>query len=350
MGFFQWFNDQVLRMQWLHDAVTRLVEGPLGLSLQDKVGASVHFFIYDTIKLFLLLGVLVFIISWVQSYFPPERTRQALGGRRGLGANLIAALLGTITPFCSCSSIPLFIGFTGAGLPVGVTFSFLISSPLVDLASLVLLAGIFNWKVALAYVAVGVLLAVIGGVLIDRLRMERYLEPLANAGAGAGSVDWPQLTRRERGAYALNQTREVVSKVWVYVLIGVGVGAAIHNWVPQDFLDAFLGANNWWSVPAATLIGIPLYADVFGMLPVAEALVARGVGLGTALALMMSVTALSLPSLILLRRVVQLPLLALFTGIIAFGILLIGYLVVDGKVVSTGKLLTPAEIRVFLGN
>lgn len=325
-NFLSWLNDLFLRMQWLHDGTTFLVEAVLGLSTQERLGATVHFFIYDSVKILLLLVALVFVISWVQSYFPPERSKTLLGSRRGIGANLVAALLGTITPFCSCSSIPLFIGFTGAGLPVGVTFSFLISSPLVDLASLVLLAGIFNWKVALAYVAVGVLLAVIGGALIDRLRMERYLEPLASAGVGATSVDGPQLTRRERGAYAFNQTREVVSKVWVYVLIGVGVGAAIHNWIPQDLLDAFLGANNWWSVPAATLIGIPLYADCFGMLPVAEALVARGVGLGTALALMMSVTALSLPSLILLRRVVKLPLLALFTGIVAFGILLIGYL------------------------
>lgn len=319
-----WINDQLLRMQWLHDATTRLVEGPLGMSVQERMGATVHFFLYDSAKILLLLTVLVLVISWIQSHFPPERAKAMLGGRRGLGANLAAALLGTVTPFCSCSSIPLFIGFTRAGLPVGVTFSFLISSPLVDLAALVLLAGAFNWTVAIAYMAVGVALAVLGGAVIDRLGMERHVEPLAAPPAGLPAAR--ELTGRERAALAWSDTRAVLDKVTGYVLLGVGIGALIHNWIPQQVIDALLGRDNWWSVPVATLVGIPMYADCFGTLPVAESLVARGVGLGTALALMMSVTALSLPSLILLRRVVRPPLLALFAGVVTAGILVIGYL------------------------
>lgn len=324
MDILRWLNDQLLRMQWLHDAATALVEGPLGMSTQERMGATVHFFLYDSAKILLLLTVLVLAISWVQSHFPPERAKALLGGRRGLGANLAAALLGTVTPFCSCSSIPLFIGFTRAGLPVGVTFSFLISSPLVDLASLVLLASVFNWTVAVAYVAVGVLIAVLGGAAIDRMGMERHIEPLAIAPSDPAPAR--SLTRRERAALAWSQTRAILDKVTGYVLLGVGIGALIHNWIPQAVIDGLLGKDNWWSVPAATLVGIPIYADVFGTLPVAESLVARGVGLGTALAFMMAVTALSLPSLILLRRVVRLPLLALFTGVVTLGILVVGYL------------------------
>lgn len=324
MDLLRWLNDQLLRMQWLHDAVRELVEGPLGLSMSDPVGASVHFFLYDTAKIFLLLGVLIFVVSWVQSHFPPERTRRLLGDTRGLRANTLAALLGTVTPFCACSSIPIFIGLTGAGLPVGVTFSFLISSPLVDLASLVLIAGAFGWPVAIAYVLTGVLLAILGGSLIDRLGMERHLEPLAE-GSALGS-EGPGFTARQRAAFAWRQVVQIVDRVWAFVLLGVGIGAAIHNWVPQGVVDSLLGREQPWSVVVATLVGIPLYADCFGTLPVAEALVARGVGLGTALALLMSVTALSLPSLILLRRAVRLPLLALFTGIVTAGILIIGYL------------------------
>ena len=324
MAPLEWLNDQLLRMQWLHDAVTRLVEGPLGMSTRERMGASVHFFLYDSAKILLLLTAMVFALSWVQSYFPPERTKALLGARRGLGAKVLAALLGTVTPFCSCSSIPLFIGFTRAGLPIGVTFAFLISSPLVDLASLVLLAGAFSWTIAVAYVLAGLVLAVLGGLLIDRMGMEAHLEPLADdRSVGRPFADMP---RRERAALAWRQTREVLDKVVGYVLIGVGVGALVHNWIPQGVIDSLLGARNWWSVPVATLVGVPMYADLFGTLPVAEALVARGVGLGTALALMMSVTALSLPSLILLRRVVRPRLLALFTGIVTVGIVLLGYL------------------------
>lgn len=320
---FRWLNDQVLRMDWLAATVRALLEA-VGVDVGTRVGASVHFFIYDVIKIFILLGVLIFGISYVQSHFPPERTRAILGRFNGLTANTLAAFLGTVTPFCSCSSIPLFIGFVGAGLPLGATFSFLISSPLVDLASVILLASIFNWPIAIAYVVVGVLLAVVGGTLIGRARLERYIEPFVLA----NKITYlPQavLTRAERIAYAREQVREVFGRVWMYVLIGVGIGALIHNWIPQNVITALLGADKPWSVPLATLIGVPMYADIFGTLPIAEALVARGVGLGTVLAFMMAVTALSLPSLILLRQVVRPPLLALFVGVVTLGIVLIGY-------------------------
>jgi len=322
---FRWMNDQLLRMQWLSDLVTLLVRDVFGLDIATRIGASVHFFIYYVIKIFILLSVLIFSISWVQSYFPPERTRRILGEHKGIGANIMAALLGTITPFCSCSSIPLFIGFTGAGLPIGVTFSFLISSPLVDLASVILLASIFNWSIALAYVLVGLVLAVIGGTLISRAGMEDHIEAFVfQSPIMTGDGETP--TRRERFRFARDQVVEIFQKVWLYVLIGVGVGAAIHNWIPESVITGLLGQDNWWSVLVATLIGIPIYADIFGTLPIAEALVAKGVGLGTALAFMMAVTALSLPSMIMLKNVVKLPLLLLFAGIVAAGIIIIGYL------------------------
>ncbi|WP_291986458.1 permease [Candidatus Accumulibacter sp. ACC007] len=325
MNVFKWLNDQLLRMDWLAWLVGRLVEDVFGIDMAGRTGASVHFFIYDVIKIFILLAVLIFTISWVQSHFPPERTRRILGGMQGFSARLAAALLGTITPFCSCSSIPLFIGFTSSGLPLGVTFAFLISSPLVDLASVILLASIFNWTIAIAYVLVGLVLAVIGGTLIGRARMERYVESFV---MHSPLLDLPQeqLTVRDRLQFSCTQVSEIFARVWLYVLIGVGIGAAIHNWIPAQWTESLLGPDNWWSVPLATLIGVPMYADIFGTLPIAEALVANGVGLGTALAFMMAVTALSLPSLIMLKKVVQAPLLALFFTIITLGIILIGYL------------------------
>ncbi len=322
---FGWLNDQLLRMQWLSDLVAYLLGDLAGLDLAGRVGASIHFFIYDVIKIFILLSVLIFSISWVQSYFPPERTRRILGRYNGIGANILGALLGTITPFCSCSSIPLFIGFTAAGLPLGVTFSFLISSPLVDLASVIMLASIFNWSIALAYVAVGLVLAVIGGTFIGRAGMEGQVEDFVYAMPNV-ELEQQAMTRSERAAYAREQVADIVRRVWPYILIGVGIGAAIHNWLPEEVITSLLGEDKWWSVPVATVVGIPMYADIFGTLPIAEALVAKGVGLGTALAFMMAVTALSLPSLIMLKRVVKMPLLVLFTGIVAIGILLIGFL------------------------
>jgi uncharacterized membrane protein YraQ (UPF0718 family) len=324
-GIFGWLNDQLLRMLWLADLVTLLVRDGFGLDTAGRLGGSIHFFIYDVIKIFILLGVLIFGISYIQSYFPPERTRRMLGRVSGLPANILAALLGTLTPFCSCSSIPLFIGFTSAGLPVGVTFSFLISSPLVDLASVILLASIFNWSIALAYVAVGVVIAVIGGSLISWAGMERYVEGFVfRSPVVEGEV--AVLTRRARLLYARDQVFDIAARVWPYILAGVGIGAAIHNWIPEAMITGLLGQDKWWSVLVATVVGVPMYADIFGTLPIAEALVVRGVGLGTVLAFMMAVTALSLPSLILLKRVVRMPLLVAFTGIVALGIVCMGYL------------------------
>ncbi len=333
-SMFSWLNDQMLKMTWLYDLVERLVEKVFGLPVpmagqtemtsSERIGGSVHFFIYDTIKIFILLSVLIFTISYIQSFFPPERTRQILGRFKGIGANILGALLGTITPFCSCSSIPLFIGFTSAGLPIGVTFSFLISSPLVDLASVLLLASIFNWRIAIAYVVVGLILAVIGGSMISRLRLEKYVESFVYT-SNLVEADVPAMTRRDRLRFARDQVRDIIHKVWLYVLIGVGIGAAIHNWIPENIIAAILGKDNIFSVLIATVVGMPMYADIFGTLPIAEALVTKGVGIGTVLAFMMAVTALSLPSLILLKKVVKTKLLVVFTGIVAVGILIIGY-------------------------
>lgn len=311
-------------MQWLSDLVTSLVQNVFGLNTQDRLGGSIQFFIYDVIKIFILLSVLIFIISYIQSYFPPERTRKMLGGLNGITANILGALLGTITPFCSCSSIPLFIGFTSAGLPIGVTFSFLISSPLVDLASVLLLASIFNWKIAIAYVVVGLILAVIGGTIIGKAKLENYVEPFVYSNKIV-EVAQEDLTIQDRLIFAKDQVIDIIKRVWLYILIGVGIGALIHNWIPEDIISAVLGQDKWYSVLIATLVGVPMYADIFGTLPIAEALVSKGAGLGTVLAFMMAVTALSLPSLIMLKRVVKTKLLAIFFSIVVIGIMIIGY-------------------------
>lgn len=324
MGIFQWLNDQLLKMQWLSDLVGVLVRDVFGLDLASRVGGSIHFFIYDVIKIFILLSVLIFSISYVQSFFPPERTKKILGRFDGITANILAALLGTITPFCSCSSIPLFIGFTGSGLPLGVTFSFLISSPLVDLASIILLASIFNWKIAIAYVVVGLILAVVGGTFIGKAHLEDQVESFV-FGSPTIELEEVELTRKDRVDYAFDQLKEVVQKVWLYVLLGVGIGAAIHNWIPESVITALLGQDKWYSVLVATFVGVPMYADIFGTLPISEALVAKGVGLGTVLSFMMGVTALSLPSMVMLKQVVKPKLLGLFFGIVAVGIIIIGY-------------------------
>jgi len=324
MFIFEFINNQLLKMQWLYDLVESLVVNVFGLSMNERLGASVHFFIYDVVKIFILLSALIFMISYIQSFFPPERTRKILGNFSGITANILAALLGTITPFCSCSSIPLFIGFTSAGLPIGTTFSFLISSPLVDLASVILLASIFNWKVALAYVVVGLILAVIGGTIIGKLKLESHVESFVFAN-NMEAAEEETLTKQERIEFAKDQVLDIIKKVWIYVLIGVGIGAAIHNYIPEAFITSLLGADNWWSVLVATVVGIPMYADIFGTLPIAEALITKGVGLGTALAFMMGVTALSLPSLVMLSKVIKPKLLAIFFGIVSVGIIIIGY-------------------------
>ena len=314
------FQNQVLGMDWLNDLIGRLLNAA-GLDIKGKIGASLQFFLYDLIKILVLLTVLIFIISYIQSHFPPERTKRILGRFKGVGANILSALLGTVTPFCSCSSIPIFIGFTNAGLPVGVTFSFLISSPLVDLGALVLLMSIFGAKIAIAYVVVGLILAVVGGILIDKLGMEKYVERFA----GGVAVESSELTRKERFIYAREQTHEVVKKVWLYVIIGVGIGTLIHNWIPTQWIQNVLGQNNPFSVLIATAVGIPMYADIFGTIPVAEALYSKGVGVGTILAFMMAVTALSLPSIIMLKKAVKMKLLVTFVAIVGIGIIIIGY-------------------------
>lgn len=324
MVVFEFLNDQLLKMNWLSDLVRLLVQNVFGLDVNDRLGGSIHFFIYDVVKIFILLSVLIFVISYIQSYFPPERTKKILGKHRGIGANMLGALLGTVTPFCSCSSIPLFIGFTNAGLPINVTFSFLISSPLVDLASVLLLASIFNWKIAIAYVFVGVLLAVISGTIIGKAKLEKYVEPFVYNNKIA-ELEQAALTKRDRLEFGRDQVLSIVKKVWLYILIGVGIGAAIHNWIPENIIAAVLGQDKWYSVLLATAVGVPMYADIFGTLPIAEALVLKGVGLGTALSFMMAVTALSLPSLILLKKVVKTKLLVIFVGIVTAGIIIIGY-------------------------
>jgi len=325
MQIFSFINDVFLKMTWLSDLMGGLVN-LVGLDNQSQLGASVQFFLYDTVKIFILLSVLIFGVSYIQSYFPPERTRKILGRYKGVSANLIGALLGTITPFCSCSSIPLFIGFTSAGLPIGVTFSFLISSPLVDLASVILLASIFNWKIALAYVVVGVLLAVFSGTIISKLKMEDQVEAFVFRKSGLPEMELEELTTQERIRVASESVKEIVRKVWIYVLIGVGIGALIHNVVPEEFITALLGVDKWYSVPLATLVGVPMYADIFGTLPIAEALVSKGVGIGTALAFMMAVTALSLPSIVMLKKVIKPKLLIVFVSIVVVGIMIIGFM------------------------
>lgn len=318
------FQDQILGMKWLNALIGNLLTA-LGLDISSRIGGAVQFFLYDTIKIFVLLSVLIFVISYIQSYFPPERTKKILGRFHGIGANTLAALLGTVTPFCSCSSIPLFIGFTGAGLPLGVTFSFLISSPLVDLGSLVLLTSIFGGKVAIAYVIVGLVLAILGGSLIERLHLENEVEEFIRK-AGRIDLDSPELSLSDRLEYAKDQVVATVKKVAPYIFIGVGIGALIHNFIPQSFVETVLGGDKWYSVPLATLVGVPMYADIFGTIPVAESLFAKGAGLGTILSFMMAVTALSLPSMIMLRKAVKPKLLAVFFSIVTVGIMLIGFL------------------------
>ncbi|WP_417083362.1 permease [Evtepia gabavorous] len=324
MGIWHFVQEQVLGMKWLNDLLGMGLSA-LGLGVDGHIGGSIQFFIYDVLKITVLLCVLIFSVSYIQSYFPPERSRRILGRFRGSWANIVSALLGTVTPFCSCSSIPLFIGFTSAGLPLGVTFSFLISSPMVDLGSLVLLISIFGIKVAVVYVILGLVIAVIGGTVIEKLHVERQVEGFVLS-AGSTGIESPNLTRWERLSYAKGQMLGTFKKVFPYILLGVGVGAVIHNWIPENWIEAVLGSNNPFGVLLATIVGIPIYADIFGAIPVAEALLSKGAQLGTVLSFMMAVTTLSLPSLILLRKAVKPKLLVLFLGICGVGIILVGYL------------------------
>lgn len=318
-------QDQVLGMKWLHAVIGNGLSA-LGLDTASRWGGSVHFFLYDVIKITVLLCFLIFVISYIQSFFPPERSKRILGRFRGIWANIIAALIGTVTPFCSCSSIPLFIGFTSAGLPLGVTFSFLISSPMVDLGSLVLLMSIFGVKVAIVYVIVGLIIAVVGGTIIEKLHMENYVEEFIRRAKGSIDIDAPDLTVKDRLTYAREQVVGTFKKVFPYILIGVGIGAGIHNWIPETWIQNILGSDNPFGVVLAVLVGVPMYADIFGTIPVAEALLAKGALLGTILSFMMAVTTLSLPSMVMLRKAVKPKLLGVFITVCAIGIIIVGYL------------------------
>ncbi|MBR6383727.1 MAG: permease [Lachnospiraceae bacterium] len=317
-------TEQILGMKWLNEFVGRLLSG-LGLDINSRVGSSIHFFLYDVIKIAVLLCVLIFLISYIQSYFPPEKSKKIMGRFHGIEANCIAALLGTVTPFCSCSSIPLFIGFTSAGLPLGVTFSFLISSPMVDLGSIILLTSIFGVKVAVIYVVFGLVIAVLGGTLIEKFHMENQVEEFIRK-ANAVDIDSPSLTQKERIVYSKDQMLETFKKVFPYVLIGVGIGAIVHNWIPEDFIEGILGSNNPFGVVLATILGIPIYADIFATIPIAEALLFKGATLGTVLAFMMGVTTLSLPSLIMLKKAIKMKLLLMFIAICTAGIIIVSYI------------------------
>lgn len=325
MNIFNFLTEQVLGMKWLSDLITLFVENVLNLDVASRMGGSIQFFIYDTIKIFILLGVLIFFISYIQSYFPPERTKRILTKFKGISGATISALLGTVTPFCSCSSIPIFIGFSNAGLPLGVTFSFLISSPMVDIASLLLLAGFFGMNVSILYVVLGLIIAIIGGTIISKLNLESEIQTYTEHTRELYDES-EGFNQKQRLNYAKEDTIAIVKNVYKYVLIGVGIGALIHNWIPQEAILAVLGHDNPFSVIIATVIGIPMYADIFGTIPIAEALFMAGVPIGTVLAFMMGVTALSLPSMIMLSKVVKPKLLAIFIGIVTVGIIITGYL------------------------
>lgn len=322
-NIWDFFQNEILGMSWLN----RLIHNALnaaGLDTNGKIGGSIEFFLYDVVKIMVLLGFLILMISYIQSYFPPERTKKILGRFKGIWANIIAALLGTVTPFCSCSSIPLFIGFTSAGLPLGVTFSFLISSPMVDLGSLVLLMSIFGWKIAVVYVIVGLVIAVAGGTLIEKLHLEDQVQEFIRNGH---AIDVPQeeLTKKDRLKFAWEQVVETAKKVAPYVLVGVAIGAFIHNWIPEDIIVKVLGTGNPFGVIIATAAGVPMYADIFGCIPIAEALLAKGAKLGVVLSFMMGVTTLSLPSIIMLKKAVKSKLLGIFVAICTVGIIIVGY-------------------------
>lgn len=318
------FIKQILGMKWLNELIGNFLS-LIGVDLESGIGGGIQFFLYDVIKITILLCVLIYLISYIQSYFPPERSKKILGHFHGIWANCIAALLGTVTPFCSCSSIPLFIGFTSAGLPLGVTFSFLISSPMVDIGSLILLMSIFGSKVAIIYVALGLAVAVIGGTLIEKLHMENQVEEFIR-NASAVDIDSPSLSQKERLIYAKDQVLETLKKVFPYIVIGVGIGAVIHNWIPQRFVEGILGRKNPFGVMLATIVGTPLYADTFGTISIAEALLYKGAQLGTVLAFMLGVTTLSLPSLIMLKKAIKTRLLVVFVTICVVGIVIVGYL------------------------
>ena len=317
-------QDQILGMKWLNGLIEKLLSA-FGLDTGSRIVGSVQFFLYDVIKITVLLCVLIFLISYIQSFFPPERSRKIMGRFHGVGANIVGALLGTVTPFCSCSSIPIFMGFTSAGLPLGVTFSFLISSPMVDLGSLVLLMSIFGVRIAIVYVVLGLVIAVIGGTVIEKLHMEDQIADFIRNSNSSVDIEAPGLTVKDRIIYSKDQVISTFKKVFPYILLGVGIGALIHNWIPEGWIQAVLGSRNPFGVILATIVGVPMYADIFGTIPVAEALLAKGALLGTILSFMMAVTTLSLPSLIMLKKVIRPKLLGTFIAICTVGIIVVGY-------------------------
>ena len=321
----KFIQNQILGMKWLNDLIGYVLK-LLSVDVTSKWGASIQFFIYDVIKIGILLCTLIFMISYIQSYFPPERSKKILSKFRGIWANIMSALLGTVTPFCSCSSIPIFIGFTSAGLPLGVTFSFLISSPMVDLGSLVLLMSIFGAKVAIVYVLFGLLIAVVGGMIIEKLGLENEVEDFIMNSPKGIELEDAQIGKRERVIFAKNAAVETFKKVFPYILVGVGIGAIIHNWIPETLIEKVLGGNNPFGVILATLVGVPMYADIFGTIPIAEALLSKGAMLGTVLAFMMGVTTLSLPSMIMLRKAIKPKLMYVFITITTIGIVIVGYI------------------------
>ncbi len=321
----EFIQDQLFGMKWLNDIIGFLLSS-FGVNTESAVVSAIRFFLYDVIKIVLLLCILVFVISFIQSYFPPERSKKIMGRFHGIGANIVGALLGTVTPFCSCSSIPIFMGFTSAGLPLGVTFSFLISSPMVDLGSLILLMSIFGIKTAIVYVIMGLIIAVAGGTIIERLKMDDQVEDFIRASKIKVNVNSPKLRIKDRLIYSKDQVISTLKKVFPYILIGVAIGAVIHNWIPQEWVQTVLGSTNPFGVVLATVLGTPMYADMFGVIPVAEALLGKGALLGTVLSFMMAVTTLSLPSLVMLKKAIKPKLLAVFIGICVIGIILVGYI------------------------
>lgn len=318
------FQDQILGMRWLNELIGSILTS-IGLNIDEKIGGMLHFFIYDSIKIFILLSVLIYIISYIQSYFPPEKTKKILGRFYGIWANILGALLGTVTPFCSCSSIPIFMGFTSAGLPLGVTFSFLISSPMVDLGALILLMSIFGWKVAVLYVIAGLIISVVGGRLIEKLGMGDQVADFIKQTDNV-DVGFVSLTVKDRRNFAKEQVIETVKKVSIYIFVGVAIGSVIHNVIPEHWIQSILGDHNFYSVPLATVVGVPMYADIFGTIPVAESLLLKGAGLGTVLSFMMAVTTLSLPSMIMLSKAVKRKLMIVFVAIVTVGIISVGFM------------------------
>jgi hypothetical protein len=315
----------ILKFEWLYDLVAALVENVFKLSMDTNLGSSVHFFIYDVIKILMLLSIMIFLISYIRSYFPPERTKKILENFNGIKGNIMASLLGTVTPFCSCSSVPIFIGFVESGIPLGVTFSFLITSPLINQGAIIVLLAAFGWKVAALYIAMGVVIGIVGGIVIGKFNLESEVEGYVYE-MSMGDVEIQTMTRKERARYSLEEVTKIVKHVWLYLLIGIGLGAAIHGWAPADILTKYAGPDNPFAVLVGVAVGIPLYADVIGTIPIAEALISKGMGMGTALSFMMAVAALSLPAMILLRKVIKAKLLTIFVAITSFGIITVGYL------------------------